>query len=75
MTATLPNPFAVAGRLTKAFTLAKFLRRAGISLEAAKTMQASEWELVARSAGTKPPSDETQRIALEKLAAMEQPTL
>lgn len=73
MSATLTNPFAVAGRLTKAFALAQTLRRHGVSHASAKTMNERDWAMAAQAAGTKMPSAETQRIALEKLAAMEVP--
>ena len=67
------NQFAVAARLTKAFNLAVFLHRAGVSAAAAQTMTAADWQLAARGAGTQPPSEETQRIAIAKLAALEAP--
>lgn len=73
MSATLTNPFAVAGRLNKAWTLAQTLRSHGVSHAAAKTMNERDWAMAAQAAGTKMPSEETQRIALEKLAAMEVP--
>lgn len=73
MSATLANPWALAGRLTKAFALAQTLRRHGVSHAAAKTMNNEDWAKAAQAAGTKVPSAETQRIALDKLAAMEVP--
>ena len=73
MSAVLTNPFAVAGRLNKAWALAQTLRRHGVSHAAAKTMNDADWAMAAQAAGTKPPSAETQRIALDKLAAMEVP--
>lgn len=65
----MSNPYLIAGRLTKAFAIAQALFRAGIGSEAAARMTPEEWARVAALAGyPKPPSDETQRICLEKLA-------
>lgn len=66
------NPYAVAGRLNKAFRLIVLLRRWGVTPGAAKLMSVDEWGTVAEIAEVKPPSAETIRITLEKLAELDQ---
>ncbi len=73
MTAETTNPFAVAGRLKKAYEIARVLHRAEITPESAKLMTPGEWARVAGVAGCKPASVETQAIVLEKIAKLAEP--
>jgi hypothetical protein len=70
MAATI-NKYETMGRLEKAYKIAQVLHRADITPEQALLQTPMEWAITANCAGyVKGPSEETQRIVIEKLEGL-----
>lgn len=66
------NPFEVAGRLTKAFAIARMLHRFNITSQETRLATAEEWATAAKAAGYSHASEETRRLTIEKLEGIEE---